>query len=334
MARKDLLKGLMGDQHVNDAPKTTAEKKATTPPAPAVKRARYAKGAIGAVSQQIAELKSRSVGEIDPNLIDAGGITDRLDFEQKDHDLLMQSIKEFGQQVPILVRPHPSDDGRYQIVYGRRRVLAMRDLGLPVNAMIRDLDDDALIMAQGQENSARKDLSFIEKANFARQMRDSDYERNAMCAALHIDKTVISRMLSIVDRVPIDVIETIGAAPNVGRDRWLKLADAYVALEYDAGEAIAMINLLGNTSNSDKRFDGLMAALNSGAKKRKQATPVKLASSRTPLNTTDGVKLGDATWAKGRMTMVVDQKQCDGFDEWLVKNIAEIHQGWKNSHGE
>jgi ParB family transcriptional regulator, chromosome partitioning protein len=45
--------------------------------------------------------------------------------------------------------------------------LALRDLGQPVRALVRDFDDAALVMAQGQENGARRDLSFIEKANFA-----------------------------------------------------------------------------------------------------------------------------------------------------------------------
>jgi ParB family chromosome partitioning protein len=333
MARKDLLKGLMGDQHVSDTPKPKVEK-SNTPPAPSPQRGRYTKGAIGAVSQQIADLKSRSVTELDPHLIDAGGIKDRLDFDQKDHDLLMASLKEFGQQVPVLVRPHPSDDGRYQIVYGRRRVLALRDLGLPVSAMIRDLDDDALIMAQGQENSARKDLSFIEKANFARQMRDADYDRHAMCAALHIDKTVISRMFSVVDRLPIEVIESIGAAPNVGRDRWIKMAEMYDNIGYGPEDAIAMMGLLGSNSNSDKRFDGLMTALMGSMEKRQAVKPKKQPSTKSPLRATDGTVLGQASWGNGRMTMIVDQKQSNGFDEWLVENIAEIHQGWKKDHGE
>jgi ParB family chromosome partitioning protein len=334
MARKDLLKGLMGDQHVNDQTTPKSLKTENKAPAPAPNRSRYTKGAIGAVSQQIAELKSRSVGEIDPSLIDAGGISDRLEFDQKDHDLLVASIKEFGQQVPVLVRPHPTDENRFQIVYGRRRVLAMRDLGLPVNAMIRDLDDDALIMAQGQENSARKDLSFIEKANFARQMRDANYDRHSMCAALHIDKTVISRMLSIVDRIPVQVIEGIGAAPNIGRARWIKMADAYEAVGYDPDDAISMMALLGSDTNSDKRFDGLMIALMSSMEKRKPAAKKKQPSTKSPLRTADGTVLGQASWGNGRMMLVVDQKNSNGFDEWLVDNIAEIHQGWKSSRGE
>ncbi|GHA59034.1 plasmid partitioning protein RepB [Amylibacter ulvae] len=331
MARKNLLQGLMDDQPAkaapkDDAPDETSNADAVNKPAsPTPARSRYTKGAIGAVSQSIADLKSRSVSDIDPFLIDAGGVQDRLDYVEDEHHALMESIRDYGQQVPVLVRPHPDDPDRYQIVYGRRRVLALRDLGLNVKAMIRDLDDDALIMAQGQENTARKDLSFIEKANFARQMQDGGYARKTMCDALHIDKTVISRMLSIVERLPVEVIERIGAAPNVGRDRWLALANAFEAREYDANEAISVINFSG-AETSDKRFDALFQMLtrDQGAKQ-----PRKQPSTRTPLKTTEGLQIGEASWGNGKMTMTMNNELTDGFDEWLVEHISEIHARWK-----
>lgn len=323
MARKNLLKGLMED------PKT--------PPARPKKRKIYSKGAIGAVSQSIEALKSRAISDLDPFLIDAGGIADRLEHNDADHKALMESIKNYGQQVPVLVRPHPTAPDRYQIVYGRRRVLAVRDLGLQVKAMIRDLDDTALIMAQGQENSARKDLSFIEKANFARQMQEANYDRKAMCDALHIDKTVISRMLSIVEIIPIEVIEAIGSAPNIGRDRWMGLAKAYQGSGFDPHEAVAMINLVEDKGKSDKLFEGLLQVLSKYDPKSKNAAPeVKKTRSlnKKTLQNADGGMLGVAHWAKGKMTLTLNDKQSDGFDRWLVEHITEIHAGWKANRDE
>jgi ParB family chromosome partitioning protein len=156
-------------------------------------------------------------------MIDAAGLEDRLG-EDAEHTALMTSLQEYGQQVPVLLRHSPNHEGRYEVVYGRRRVAALRKLNLPVRAMIRDLPDRDLIIAQGQENSARKDLSFIEKVNFARQMRDMGFERKVICDALHQDETVISRMLKVADSVPEEVIRAIGDAPKAGRDRWGVLA--------------------------------------------------------------------------------------------------------------
>jgi len=171
MGRKNLLQDLMG------APETKSAEPA---------RPRPTKGAIGAVSKSIADLKSRSITEIDPARILSGGLTDRLECEEAADEALQASIRDHGQQVPVLVRPHPEQADHYQIVYGRRRVAALRELRMPVKALIRDLDDKALIIAQGQENTARKDLSFIEGhvRGFAyRQDRDQpDADSCRLCA--------------------------------------------------------------------------------------------------------------------------------------------------------
>ncbi|MFT5631886.1 MAG: ParB family chromosome partitioning protein, partial [Gammaproteobacteria bacterium] len=250
MARKDMMKGLMND----------------TPPSPAARvdaaKPRYGKGAIGAVSRSIEDLKRRSIQEIDARMIDAAGLKDRLDIDDADLAMLMASIETYGQQVPVLLRVNPNDPERYQIVYGRRRVAALKALGQPIKALIRDLDDKALILAQGQENTARKDLTFIEKANFARQMRDAGYDRKIMGDALAMDKTLVSRLLSVADKVPVQLIEAIGSAPNVGRDRWLALADKL-------GESDLVAQAVGDTS--DMRFNAVMTAL----KSPKPAIPAK-----------------------------------------------------------
>ncbi len=133
MGRKDLLKNLMS---------ADVETKSAKPA-----RVRRQGGAIGAVSQSIADLKARSIEDIDPELIDAGGLHDRLERNEADHASLVASIRDYGQQVPVLLRPHPEDDSRFEVVYGRRRVAALRELGLTVKAMIRDLDDRQAVLA-------------------------------------------------------------------------------------------------------------------------------------------------------------------------------------------
>jgi ParB family transcriptional regulator, chromosome partitioning protein len=73
-----------------------------------------------------AQLNSGSnVVEVDPDFIEPSFVTDR--FAQADDQAfrdLVKSIETHGQQVPILVRPHPEKSDRYQIAYGHRRLLA------------------------------------------------------------------------------------------------------------------------------------------------------------------------------------------------------------------
>ncbi len=78
-------------------------------------------------------------------------------------------------------------------------------------------------MAQGQENTARADLSFIEKALFASRLQQSGIDKQAIRQALSIDNAMLSRMLSIADGIPTDILEQIGAAKGIGRDRWDEL---------------------------------------------------------------------------------------------------------------
>ncbi|MEM8754553.1 MAG: plasmid partitioning protein RepB [Pseudomonadota bacterium] len=312
MGRKDLLKGLMDEA----APKS---------PAPRAKK-RAPKGAIGAVSESIAELRSRAVVELDPALIDAAGVADRLEHDETAQAALEASLREYGQQVPILVRPHPTEDGRYEIVYGRRRLAALRAIGAAAKAMVRDLDDREAVLAQGQENSARRDLSFIEKVNFARQMRDAGYDRKTICDALDVDKTLISRMLSVADLVPAEAIAAVGAAPAYGRDRWIALAKL---IERRGWEVEALVGVaVGADSNA--RFEALQKALT--LPDRRKADAAKPAPE--PLKAAGGRTIGEVRRARGRVVLTFKEKDAAGFERWLVENMSEIHRDWMNRRGE
>lgn len=340
MARKNLLKGLMTDGQTSDA-KTADTNQSESPPAPPersptadiverlARRPRYTKGAIGAVGKSIADLKSRAITDLDPFTIEDAGLTDRLDDDDDDaHTMLVTSLRDHGQQVPVLVRPHPTTAGRYQIVYGRRRVRALRDLKIQVKAMIRDLDDTELVVAQGQENSARKDLTFIEKANFARQLRDAAYDRKIICDALHVDKTQISRMLSVVDAIPLPVIEAIGAAPSVGRDRWLALARLLADSDTTTGEAVALINF-ANAQDSDGRFQGLVHSLSLPQRREAEKT-----CNSGVLRNSGGEEIGRLQRKSGKITVTIPEHYAEGFDEWLLENFDRIHGDWLASRQE
>lgn len=322
MARKNLLEGLMAE----------GAKPAETTPG----TRRPLKGAIGAVSQSIEALKARALLDIDPFAIDAGGLRDRLEADDTEDAALLASIRDYGQQVPVLVRPHPDTADRYQIVYGRRRVLALRDLGQPVKALVRDLDDSALVMAQGQENNARRGLSFIEKANFAAQMRDAGYDRRAMCAALAIDKTVVSRMLQIVDRIGTDLVTTIGAAPSVGRDRWGALANLLETGDVDAATMIDMIAVKQHAgSDSNDRFEIALRTGDDAPHTPKapdhtsaNVAPKPRASRRTVTAPETGVPIARALMGADKVVLTLPRDTGNGFEDWLVNNLSDIHRTW------
>ena len=57
-----------------------------------------------------------------------------------------------------------------------------------MKAIVRALSDDELIIAQGVENSAREDLSFIERAVFALRLETAGRNRVVIQQALAIDR--------------------------------------------------------------------------------------------------------------------------------------------------
>lgn len=318
MARKNLLTSLMSQPGATgDRPQPRTQERPSSTQKPPLK------GAVGAVSQTIADLKSRAVTDIDPALIDAGGLADRVEHDAHDQAQLTASIRKYGQQVPVLVRPHPETEGRYQVVYGRRRVLAARELGLPVRAMIRVLSDEALILAQGQENSARRDLTFIEKANFARQMEEAGLTRQVIMDGLSVDKTEASRLLSVAAQVPAAVIAAIGAAPSIGRTRWQALADRLRSLDMKEAEIIA----LATGETSDARFEALLKALDARKGKR-GVSDSPSGKTVVPVHDAAGRKIGTLTQGPRGPVLALATDEAR-FADWLADNLSRLHDDWK-----
>lgn len=317
MTRKNLLGGLM---NAPAAPATPA------PPRPV-------KGAVGAMSRSLADLRARAVVEIDPFLIDGSSLRDRLEMDPAEDAALARSIATYGQQVPVLVRPHPTAEGRFQIVYGRRRVLALRDLNQPVKALVRELDDRDLALAQGQENTARRDLSFIEKAVFAQQMVGAGFDRTIICDALMIDKTVVSRMLSVAERIPFPVVEAIGSAPSIGRDRWVEAAELWSVRNPDVEDMLSILSLAQKADTSDDRFMALLQHLHGVDSRHKAA---EAAATRAPdtVNTHEGWPMGEVKRTGTSLTLSFKRRRTQGFEDWLVDALPDLFARWQNDQPE
>ncbi|GJD66444.1 plasmid partitioning protein RepB [Methylobacterium frigidaeris] len=184
---------------------------------------------IGLLEKEAAELErikallasGGAVVELDTSLVDPSAFRERLDYDVSD---LTRAIQARGQIVPILVRPHPEEEGRYQIAYGNRRHAVCHELKRPVRAVVKDLSDAEMIVAQGQENAARKDLTFIEQARFVANLRKV-HPAIEVQREIGIDESLMHRMVRIVAALPEALIQIIGRADRIGRPRWDKLAE-------------------------------------------------------------------------------------------------------------
>ena len=325
MARKNLLAGLTGallpagNSSDHGAPEGSRQPSAHL-------GVLGSRGAIGAVSRSIEQLKAHSIIDLAPNLIEPSFVTDRLETSEEHHRALVESIREHGQQVPVLVRPHPARDGRYQIAYGRRRLLALAELGRNVRAIVKPLSDEQLVVAQGQENSARKDLTFIEKALFAARLEQSGYSRETIMAALTVDKTGLSRLISAAVKIPHDFIEAIGSAPSIGRDRWIELS---TRLERKGAVAVARAEIAKDefaAATSDTRFERVFAALAMQRARGKVARP-------TILKAQGGLKFGIARDEAKTLTLAIDKKIAGDFAQYLLAELPRIYSAFKSGSG-
>jgi ParB family transcriptional regulator, chromosome partitioning protein len=234
------------------------------PPAPVPEtaaeeaRARFPNtGTMSGVKSTLRDLSTNAVREIDPILIEEGGPRDRLAIVDADVADLAESIRVHGQQVPIMVRPLPDSPGRFRIVYGRRRLRALKLAGLPAKALVRSLTDEQAVLAQGQENSLRLDPSFIEKALFATELADAGYEPPIILDALAIDKPMLSRMTKVARTIPPTVIRFVGPAHGIGRRRWEELADLMRVHPVDLDALSELLSSQCDGVSSDTRFSRL-----------------------------------------------------------------------------
>lgn len=231
--------------------------------------ARSASGAIKAMGLSLGQMARRDepgerIVELDPEKIEPSPIADRLTAESLLDDgfeELKQSLKDHGQQVPVLVRPHPDSakraGGWYQTAYGHRRVRAARELGLKIHAQVKPLSDEDLVLAQGQENAGRRDLSFIERAFFAQNLLDAGFDRAMVREALGIQRSELTRLVQVAKWVPRHIALAIGPAPKAGRPRWHALGDM---LQLEVARVLAQDEIHSDAfraADSDRRFQRL-----------------------------------------------------------------------------
>lgn len=291
-------------------------------------------GAVGAMSKALAQIASdRDVGarsvadivELDVALIVDSAFRDRLEDAGTGRASLVASIREAGQQVPILVRPYPNEPGKYQVAYGHRRVAALRELGRPVRALVRPMTDDELIIAQGAENGARKDLSFIERAYFAWTLERQGINRATITSALSVDKTELSRLISVIRSIPFELVEEIGPAPKAGRRRWMDLAER---IEPDAGlheaRRVMETKRFKAMEDSDARFLALFSAV---APKRVRARKPEVWKDEA------GRSLARVERSNGRFVLSIDEALEPAFGDYLLERLPNILASFQRREG-
>ncbi|MCY1740939.1 plasmid partitioning protein RepB [Ensifer sp. SL37] len=292
--------------------------------------------AVGVISQSLNSINDKAhradalekalasgqqVVDLDPNLVDSSFVADRLGMSAEELDGLELQIRTDGQLVPILVRPHPENEGRFQAAYGHRRLVVIRRLGIPVKAVVKNLTDEQLIVSQGQENSSRQDLTFIERAVFAARLEDRGFERSLITSALSIDKANLSRMIALVKQFPIELIEAIGSAPSFGRMRWAELA---AFLEHAENKSTAL-NMSRKPEfaalSSDSRFEAIYDRLR----------PVKENARSAVWTVNNGMRPVRIHETSDKLSLTFDKSVDPRFGSFVEDRLAALYDEFRQS---
>ncbi|MCI9867495.1 plasmid partitioning protein RepB [Rhizobium skierniewicense] len=285
---------------------------------------------VGMIGQSLNEVSERSkrAEEIERKLaegltivslnakdIDPSFIPDRMPSSLEADAGLIEAIREQGQQVPILVRPHPEHPGRYQVAFGHRRLRAVAEIGIPVRAVVRNLTDEQLVVAQGQENNERRDLSYIEKARFAQKLQ-MRFSRETIMAAMSLYKGDLSNMLSVVGRIPDDIVDAIGPAPGVGRRNWMDLSEQLSSSKVnDAARAYLNDESVASLP-SEERFKSILEFLKPKPEPKKTGV----------LSSMTGQKLAKIVETEQRVDISIDRRQAPEFADFVLEHLQALFE--------
>ncbi len=264
--------------------------------------------------------------ELDPEAIDPSLISDRFAGAYDDAAIgeLVASMEERGQIVPGLVRPVAGKAGRYQIVYGRRRLAAAKRLKVKFRAIIRELSDEEAVVFQGEENSARNDLTFIEKCSFAAALEKAGFSRATISSALSTGKSHISEMIRVSSTLSDALVELIGAAPEIGRRRWLELVDKWNEHPHAHDMVVEVLRDAGKDLTSEERYSLALSSMF----KKPTGTVQKVEGPERQEVHSKGMKLADIVYSKSGAKMSFGRAVPAEFVAYLAGQIENIHDAY------
>ena len=128
---------------------------------------------------------------------------------------LIASIREVGIINPLLVRPSPTHEGKYEVVCGNRRLMAARSLGMKkVPCIVReDIDDKECILLSLNENMKRGDLTEDEISSAIHRLYEEfNMPPDDIAKFLNLSVDVIRRFLKLYHTV--EVARKLGKEPE------------------------------------------------------------------------------------------------------------------------
>ena len=253
--------------------------------------------------------KSVSVADLHP-----GKYQPRHAFDEDELRDLSESIRAKGILQPLLVRPHPSEVGAFEIIAGERRWRAAQMAQVhEVPVIVRDFDDRETLEVALIENLQRQDLSPLEEADgYKRLMDEFSHTQEVLAKALGKSRSHVAnmlRLLTLPEAVKTMVDEGRLSAGHaralVGRDDAAQLAQQIVKKGLNVRQTEKLV----------KHGEGGTAPGRAPAKKVKDADTLAL---ENDLSTMLGLKVAINDQG-GHGTVVIHYESLEQLDGVLAK---------------
>ncbi len=159
---------------------------------------------IDGVEKEVLERKVEANLDISVDSIEANPFQPRTSFDEQSLDELANSIKKLGIVQPLTVRE--TEDGKYQLIAGERRLRAARIAGLThVPAYVRTADDQAMLELALVENIQREDLDAVEVAiSFQRLIEECRLTQEQLSDRVGKQRSTVANYLRLL-KLPAEI---------------------------------------------------------------------------------------------------------------------------------
>jgi len=239
----------------------------------------------------------------------------RRHFGEAELTDLAQSIREHGIVQPVVVRPSPLQQGRYEIIAGERRWRAAQHAGLAeIPVIVRDVSDRTALELAIIENVQRADLNPIEEAlGYEQLIEEHSYSQADLGQVIGKSRSHVANTLRLL-KLP-DVIRdlVVDGSLSAGHARTLVTAEDPVGLArriIDEGLSVRQAEALAQAPAAPVRDS------RSSAPAEKDADTIAL---EKLLGDTIGMKVSIAHKERGGGELRVAYKTLDQLDELCRK---------------
>jgi ParB family chromosome partitioning protein len=253
-----------------------------------------------------ANARAPSGDSIALDLIDPNPDQPRKRFDPEEIESLAASIREKGVIQPLVLRPAPGAEGRYQIVAGERRWRAAQAAQLhSVPAVVRSFSDGEVLEVALLENVQRADLNPVEEGQgYAQLIERYGHTQERIAAITGKSRSHVANTLRLLKLPPVVLAMLESGALSAGHAR--------AALASDDPERFA--RMIVEQGLSVREAEKRLKAASAGARAPRPEKDADTRALEADLSAALGLRVALRHKADGGGEMVIGYRDLDQLD--------------------